>query len=382
MRKQLFGTKRRAIAVITGVVVLGASVAAFAYFTSNGTGTGTAGTATPDHLIVRQVGAGYDSLSPTSVYHQDQTYGGAGITEFGNDITLANPGSQRLVNVVVAFRNWGAAFGPTTGNAVPLTLSIVGGPSDTVSPDIAAANSVTGRPTVTNVTFDFSNQTAFVPQQFIYGISFDTSGPAGGLNVALSNSTGGDLVVGTDTHPGTVWLSTTYSAIGNDFPTCSTPGGSVPTGVWESVITNCGASNPNNPGAYGDGTPATIVHEDIPAVEFNVVGGVVTNLSPGGPSQPVVFAITNPGGTTQHVNTVTTSISSISNANTGVNGATLPCVAGWFSIAPAAQTINADVPGGTTFFPAPGTTISMPADAVHDQDNCQAATINLGFTSN
>ena len=105
-------------------VAAAAAVGGYAYFTGSGTGTGSAQTATPASLTITQIGAGYDSLIPSDGYHQDQCFACASITEFGNDITLAKPGLQRLMSVVVAFRNWGPAF-----NDVPITLSISGAPA-------------------------------------------------------------------------------------------------------------------------------------------------------------------------------------------------------------------------------------------------------------
>src|ERR1700689_1926071 len=101
-----FIKSKKGLAVLTVIAALGAAVGAYAYFTANGSGTGTAKTAAPVALTITQVGAGYDSLVPTNNYTQDQTFGGAGISEFGNDVTLANSGAQQLTSVKVAFDNW------------------------------------------------------------------------------------------------------------------------------------------------------------------------------------------------------------------------------------------------------------------------------------
>ena len=87
-----FITSKKGKALVTLVVAAAAAVGAWAYFTGSGSGTGSAHTATAASLTITQIGAGYDSLIPNNGYHQDQTYGGAGISDFGNDITLANPG--------------------------------------------------------------------------------------------------------------------------------------------------------------------------------------------------------------------------------------------------------------------------------------------------
>jgi len=67
---------------------------------------------TGTNVTISQVGAGYDSLIPSNTYTEDQCLAGCdGPSEFGNDITLANPGSyQQLTSVVLAVRNWGPAI--------------------------------------------------------------------------------------------------------------------------------------------------------------------------------------------------------------------------------------------------------------------------------
>jgi hypothetical protein len=190
VKKLLFGSRRRIVAVVVSVVVLAAAaIGAYAYFTSTGSGTGQATMANPTNVVVNQVGAGYDSLIPLSAavpagpgpYIQDQCFQCAQITELGATIKLQNPGLQRLGNIVVAFRNWGAGF-----SGVPITVSIVGTSlSSTVSPTVPAKQP-SGRPTSFTVTFPFNGQ--FVDQQFTYKIAFNSAAPADGLNVALSSS--------------------------------------------------------------------------------------------------------------------------------------------------------------------------------------------------
>lgn len=369
----IFKKKGRTIVGIVAGALIAAGVS-FAFFTTTGSGLGSAQTGTiPLHLTIKQIGAGYDSLAVANNYHQDQTYGGAGITEFGNDITLANAGTQRLTSVVVAMRNWGGSL-----TNLPITLSINNGQVSKTQ-DFSFPAAANGRPSVTSITFDFTSQKTEVPQEFVFGISWDTN-TAPSLNVALSSSAL-NLSVGSDTDPGTVWLNTTYSTIGNDFPTCTTapypPG--VPTGVWEKVVTNCGPDNPNNLGAYGTTEQVANGNADIPAIEFNVVGGIVPVLFPGGPSQPVDYAITNPNTWYVHVHQVTTSVASLS--NTGSDGTIEACSTGMYPIANAAA-INASIPpGGTTLFSPSGTSISMTDDG-HNQNNCQGDTVNLSFASN
>lgn len=355
-------SKKKGIALLAALVVAAvAAVAAWAYFTGSGTGTGSAATGTAANLTISQIGAGYDSLIPSTAYHQDQCFQCAQISEFGNEIKLDNPGQQRLTSAVVAFRNWGAGL-----SDVPITLSIVGGPSSTVTPVIVGAQP-SGRPTVTNVTFPFNN---LVSRELLYKISFDSSGEAGGLNVALSSSAN-NLSLGTDSAPGHVWVNTTAGpGIAGDFPSCTTPGSG-----FAEVQTNCGPEAAGNPGAYGTNGQVAAGNADIPAVEFNVVGGVAPALYPGGPSQPIDFAITNPGSSSVFVSHVAIDATGNSNSGTG-------CDTNWYSVAPGSPgvALNATIPTGTSFYSPSGATISM-TESNTNQDACQGARVNLGFTA-
>jgi hypothetical protein len=368
--------RKRAIIGSVAAVLLGAT-AAFAFFTSTGSGAGSAGTATATQALkIQQIGAGYNSLITSNAsdpYIQDQTYSGAGISQFGNNVTLAKAGAQQLINVVVAFRNWNTAV-----SGVPITLSIdntVAGPiSDVETPTIPAAIVPGANPSLTNVTFNFASQGAFVDQQFTYLISFDASGAAGSLNVALSSSTN-NLSVGSDTNPGQVTVNTTDPNLGNDFPGCATP---VATGTPVAVNADCGPEAPGNPGAYGNEPN----NADIPAVQVNVVGGVVTGLYPGGPAQPVNFAITNPNSSSVQVNQVTTTAGVLSNTSATYPAPPNPaCDPTWYPIGTPTVTVGESIPQGTSIFDATGTSISM-TETNSNQDNCEGADIGLNFTSN
>ena len=175
-----------------------------------------------------------------------------------------------------------------------------------------------------------------------------------------------------------MWLTTTSGAgIAGDFPACTTPG----TG-FAQVNTACGSSAPGNPGAYGNGVGLTSADADVPAVEFNVLGGGISALSPGVLDQPVEFAITNPGPSTVHVSTIGTSISSVSGAGTTSGIEACTATSPFFHIDGSPATVNLTVPAGTTLVAPPsGTRISMLDDG-NNQDNCEGATINLAFSSN
>ena len=147
-------TKRRVIVTTIAAFALTAGVASRT-FSSVGSGTGSAKSGTVSNLTITQIGVGYDSLIANNGYHQDQCFSCAGVTEIGNDVTLANPGGQQLVSAVVAMDNWNQS----TVSDVPITVSMNNGPngpvSDTVTPTLAAGTG--GGPTTTNVVFDFQH---------------------------------------------------------------------------------------------------------------------------------------------------------------------------------------------------------------------------------
>jgi len=380
---KLISSKRRmAVIGLTVGLIAGASGLAVAYFTSSGSGNGSAQTGTGTNVTISQVGAGYDSLIPSNTYTEDQCLAGCdGPSEFGNDITLANPGSyQQLTSVVLAVRNWGPAI---TGASITLSINnTVAGPftnTETFNIGPAIVNGV--KPLTQDLTFELASQNLYVAREFAYGFTFNDPLPSppgdaageGSLNIALSSS-GTNLLIGTDTTPGTIELSDTFGN-NNDFPACMT---GLSAGVFEKLVTDCGLSQEFN--AYG--TPAQVLagSDDIPAVEFNVVGGSALELYPGGPPVPVSFAITNPGSSPVFVNQVTTSAVSVTTGSIP-----LPveaCNISMYSIGgvnPA--TIGGTVAPGTTVYDATGTTISMTDDHAN-QDNCENQVVTLGFSSN
>ena len=383
---KLISSKRSmAVVGLTVGLIAGASGLAFAYFTSTGSGNGSAQTGTATNVSISQIGAGYDSLVATNSYNQDQAFSATSLNELGNDITLSTPDASQLVSVVVAVDNWGPEE-----NGVPMTFSINntvnGAINDTAYPDFAAAIS-SGTPSETNVTFDFSSQGAFVDPEFVYGITFNTTpgaapaAAAGALNVALSASAT-DISVGTDTTPHTIWMDGGYAG-DNNLPTCTT---GVPTTGFQEIVTNCGPSNPEDTGAYGNQTPAY----DIPAVEVNVVGGSDPGLYPGGPAQPLEFAITNSGTNPVQVQSVTASVDSLSgNVVTPTNLEVTGCSASWYQInnSPQALGVSAgDIQPGTTIFTTTSPTASdmsiQMLNVNSSQDPCEGADVGLTFSSN
>lgn len=364
-------TKKKAVAFgLAFGVAAGAGGIAAAYFTSSGSGTGHALTATASSLKIQQIGAGYDSVVSTNGYIQDQCFTCANITAFGNRVTLkTTTTSQQLVTVVVAVRNWG----PKVTQPVTFTVetAIAGPVTDTQTFTFTAAAVAGVEPTVTNITFNFATQGAFVKPTFTYKIT----GLSGSLNVALSNSAH-QLLVGSDATPGHVWLTTTDGpGIAGDFPACTTPPAA---GTYGPVTTNCGPASPNNPGAYGTTAQVTKTgNADIPAVEVNVVGGAATGLYPGGPAQPVNFAVSNAGQSAVHLNQVMTSVSTV-----GTAGTSNPvCTPATYGVTNPTRTLNQTVKPGTTLIAPSGVFVHMNTNG-KNQDNCEGGTIALAFTSN
>ena len=335
-------------------------------------------------MIIQPVGAGYDSLIPITdngypgPYIQDQCMNTcSGIADIGNEVNLATPGYQRLASVVVAFRNTGPEVNPGGSPDVGITVN-VGGRSVTQYPDIAAGNT-NGRPTVTDATFDFSQApTKFITSGVTYSISYPDTTESASLNVALSNSYY-DFSAGSDSTPGSIWLQTNGTNVSGDGdfpPACTDPGSST---NFQAYVTTCGDPAGDNPGAYGTATDVANGNADIPAVEINTVGGVVTDLSPG-VSLPVNFAIRNAGTTAVHVTSVTTSIGTIVTPA----GCNTPATTGtdnpWYRIN-GPDPVNLTIPPGQTILPASTTTITM-VDSGDSQNACEGAIVPLTFTSN
>lgn len=373
---RLLRRKKFVIPAIVGIMALLGGVA-YAYFSSGGTGTGAAqvGSAAKE-LTITQIGAGYDSLvafAPgTDPYIEDQCLQGcSGPSELGNDITLANSGYQQLVSVVLAVRNWG---GQITNGGISLYLSdtVNGAVTIPLTMDVPPAIS-DSQPYLADETFDLASQDIFVPQTFVYGFSYNDASESG-LNIALSSSAN-DLAVGFDAHPGSIWVDD--SSNNGDFPACVT----FPSGFGQMYTNGCGAQET---GAYGLNTQVAAGNADIPAVEFNVVGGVIPSLYPGGPAQPVDFAILNPNTGNVGVNAVTFTFTVTQVASAPGSPASPTCLTTWFTpVQPSL--ISAEIPPGTTIFSPSGGSISLvdllPVVQANNQDSCEGATLNLTFTS-
>ena len=195
------------------------------------------------------------------------------------------------------------------------------------------------------------------------------------------------LSVGSDTTPGTVWVqtgATNGTGIDGDFPLCTTTTGN----TFQSVVTNCGLAAGGNPGAYGTNSQVSAGNADIPAVQFNVVGGTAAPLFPGAPAQPVDFAITNPNGGTVHVNDVKTTITGTNKPACDSANPAPPNA--WYQMSPPGSSVlvadatngggGYDIPPGTTIISPSGVSILM-IESHTDQSACEGATVQLSFSS-
>ncbi|HEY2639685.1 MAG TPA: hypothetical protein VGI66_07335 [Streptosporangiaceae bacterium] len=222
--------------------------------------------------------------------------------EFGNEVKFSGTSTNRsLTNVVVEMSSWGCVTGhwysgdcatpPGATFDEPITFNVYG-PSTNGRPGALIASAtqtfaIPYRPSAspkcgagdgrwydsklracfnglaTTINFSFSGVT--LPDQVVYGITYNTShygyhpvgqstacyaSPGGcgydSLNIALSQDPG-DVAVGGDTNPGTVWQ---YSNYGSDY--CD--GGTAGTGVFRldsPGVASCWvASAPNAPVSY------------------------------------------------------------------------------------------------------------------------------------
>jgi len=392
--------KRYAIPAVIAAVVLAMGGAALAYFTTTGSGTGSASVRTNAPLVINQTGVTlYNSTIGLNSYVQDQCLQCVQADEFGNTVKLAttSPVLSNDLNVVVAMRSWDPAAGTW-----PITLTIYNpGPdtsgdspgsaivSDTQYFTIPAAQP-SGRPTPFNITcYKFTPRWTAIPITVAYGISFPTTnyptppsgfsasptGFADGLNVALSSSST-DISVGSDPDSGTVLIQASdTSGFATDAGTCTdeTVGSFSLTNVW------CGDTPMVNYGAYGSAAGA-----DIPAVEFIDTASGLAGLYPGGPPVTVDFSVYNPGSTTEALNSVSIAVAE-DPANGFVEstpGDTLTdvagCYASWFTTTPQTWS-GGSIAAGQTVSGGSGT-VSMPSSA-SDQDACQGASLGLVFTA-
>ena len=87
-----FMSKKVLVVGVVVAVLLGVGGAAFAYFSTTGTGNGTAQVGNAAGVTISQIGPGYDSLVTGNGYVQDQCFECAQVTELATRSTCLQPG--------------------------------------------------------------------------------------------------------------------------------------------------------------------------------------------------------------------------------------------------------------------------------------------------
>jgi hypothetical protein len=105
--------------------------------------------------------------------------------------------------------------------------------------------------------------------------------------------------------------------------------------------------------------------------------GSVSNLLPGGPSEPVEYSVTNTSAGHQYVGPVTVSISSVTGPN--ITGGT-PCDSSDFTLVQPTDTPGDLAPGATYTSSPSGASIQM-INKPSSQDGCKNATVHLSFSA-
>lgn len=404
-----FLRKRYVIPSIAAAAALAGGGIAFAYFTSPGSGTGSASVGTPASLLIDQLGGTpmYNSRVDGTAYQYSQCFYCVQMGEFGNKVNLANGGGP-LSDAVVDMVN----FNPAAGT-MPVTFNIYNtGPgnyagsliaADTQTFNVPAAPDggyygtacqtiIASNPTSDcglaffDIVFNFSSQNITLPGTVIYGIQYpDAQNSAdSGVNPQLANEST-QVTVGSDADPGYLFASlASQAANGYDYGYNDVGPGEITCSTVNTTFAEYSTATTPPGSLCGYGTPAY-----VPAVELDT--STMSGLYPGGPSQPVNFSITNTGSIPEIVSTVNIAVAyDVSNSDveatpgytsTDVAG----CNAGWFSInaspVSATVTLGWTVPAGGTIDVIGHANISMPADSTDNQDACEGAGVGLTFTS-
>ena len=391
---KLLRRKKFVLPAIAGIAALVGAGVAYGYFTSSGSGTGSAQVGSATNLVITQTNgaAMYDSLIDPSSYQWSMQYPSGG--EFGNDIQLANGGGL-LSSVVVELANFLAG---TTATG-PITLNIYTPPAtggsvtaaDLIATDTQSFNvpgTSTGyAPTPSNANLGIDNDPVTfnqftygnlapkgmavpLPSTVVFGISFSSSAPSG-VNVDMSSGSSPDqITVGSDPHTGWLFYSQPSGTTNGEI-TCSNVSPvftEYNTTVQEPA--NCGMDNYSNQQLWS-----------IPAVEFNT-SATMSGLVPNSVPQPVDFTVTNPGTSTEALNGVTISVaydpsnneveSTPGDTSTDVSG----CYYYWFDTSGETWSGGSIAPGS----PVSGAgSIWMATDTTDNQNACEGASIGLIF---
>lgn len=384
---------------IASVVIFGIAGAAFAYYTAGGSGTGSATAGTASNVYIDQLGGTpmYNSTIDPTAYQYSYAYYATQAGELGNEITFANGGGP-LSDVVVAMTNF-----DTTPGSMHITLNIFNpgpGGSGSVPGSLIATDTQTVSVPATATGFDPSSPPGYglanfnavfnnftwtnpndetLPATVVYGINYDDPQNAvdAGVNVQLANETT-NVSVGSDANPGNLFVSlaslaangynNAYNDVGPGEITCST----VTQTFAEYSTASCDSGN------EGLGTPAY-----VPAVEFDT--STMSNLYPGGPSQPINFSVTNPGSTSVQIIDVDVAVATDpsgyvetvpGDSGSGVTG----CYASWFTVSPASVPVNQNLNPGSVIDWVGAASISM-INEPYSQDACEGVNIGLTFTA-
>jgi hypothetical protein len=261
---KLVSSKRKMAVVGLAIgLIAGAGGLAFAFFTTSGTGTGSAQVGQASTVSINQLNTSSETLyssleSPLPPSLSSQSFEATGTSQLGDQVTLAS-GNQPLSNVVVTMESWtcqnwaavaaspsavctttpGTTFNaPITFNiynvgsdgtsvgslitsdtqtfAIPFRPSASGGAScagdGTNGGGYIASDNVCHHGVTDNVTFNSFSPAANLPANVIYGIAYSTgaqpnggngaAGPAGSLNVAFVTEPS-EPTIGTDPLTGT-----------------------------------------------------------------------------------------------------------------------------------------------------------------------------------
>lgn len=232
--------------------------------------------------------------------------------EFGNGVAFSSSKNRSLSNVVATMSSWGCQSGtwysdncvttPGATFSVLITFNVYDASTDGVHPGALIATAtqtfaIPYRPSASpkcgssgkwydnslktcfngyavNVTFTFSGQT--LPGSVVFGIAYNTthfgynpigesaacytsSGGCGydSLNIALSQDPT-NVIVGSDTNPGTVWQNSPY---GSEY--CD--GGTAGTDFFR-------LDSPNTPSCWGVNFPYNDPPYYVPAVQIKAAG--------------------------------------------------------------------------------------------------------------